>query len=436
MISKNFRQSLLAFLLLSMGAPVIYAQQTTDTLRGRNLYNPHRTGARESVSVPVAAAGQNLQPDDSLQLLQQQFIRDSLLTREQFIRDSLLARQQFVRDSILRRQRMLDSVSYLKKELPLLLDAYLKTVREEFIIHEKMISIVGDSALSDYSYVFLLFNLTQPYTPWKVSHSLTGGHIQITVDKNRQKITAVQAPFMNCSFGYGNRDDILVINELGIIQQDRSGQFYKTPFDSVFFDRRHKVVKIKRYIQYYSVAGNNRQGAPLFLNLSQVKQYEYGPDNQVIRYQVVNFCDRYKAYEASKVCNIVNYELSRQGNICLLTRRNDPANEYSDGTFTFEFDPQYSLKSLSFKNLTNTENWQRLVELNAEGNVNCYIDKKGDMVNQSLCMIYHKEPGAKYPVETITTIFEKDGISYFQRNNTTGMSRVRDRMTLEWGAWR
>ena len=161
------------------------------------------------------------------------------------------------------------------------------------------------------------------------------------------------------------------------------------------------------------------------------------PDNQIKQYQVVNFCERYKAYEASKVCNIITYEFSKQGYTYLLTRHNDPANSYSDGTFTFEFDAMYNLKSLSFRNLSNTENWQRMVELNAEGNVNCYIDRKKDIVRQSLCMVYHlKDPGAKYPVETITTIFEEDGISYFQRNNTTGLSRVRDRMTLEWGVWK
>ena len=63
---------------------------------------------------------------------------------------------------------------FLQKELPVLLDAYLKTVKEDIIIYDNKISIIGDSVLSDYSYVFLLFNLTQPYTPWKVNYVLDG----------------------------------------------------------------------------------------------------------------------------------------------------------------------------------------------------------------------------------------------------------------------
>jgi hypothetical protein len=435
MICKKFHLWILVIFISSVSITNSYPQQYTDTLGGRNLYNPQRLGARDTIRVTPGEPA--LQQSDSIMELRLKFIQDSLLIREQFIRDSLLAREQFVKDSIQRRQRMLDSLKFLQKELPGLLDAYLKTVKEDIIIYDNRISIIGDSVLSDYSYVFLLFNLTQPFTPWKVSYGLSGSRIKFLTDNASQRITSVQAPFMNCSFTYGNRSDVLVINELSIIQHDRSGHFYKTPVDSVFFDRYKRVVKIKRYVQFYGVINNRQRGAPLFLNLSQVKQYEYGPDNQIEQYQVVNFCERYKAYETSKVCNIINYEFSKQGNTCLLTRHNDPANSYSDGTFTFEFDTGENLKSVSFHNLSDTENWQRIVELNAEGNVNCYIDKTKDIVRQSLCMIYHlKEPGVKYPVETITTTFEEDGISYFQKNNTTGLSRVRDRMTLEWGEWK
>ena len=102
-----------------------------------------------------------------------------------------------------------------------------------------------------------------------------------------------------------------------------------------------------------------------------------------------------------------------------------------------QFDKNENLKSVSFQNLSNTENWQRTIELNKEGHVSCYIDKIQGVIRQSLCMMYHmNDPGAEYPVETITTVFEEDGISYFQKNNTTGLSRTRDRMTLEWSAWR
>ena len=81
---------------------------------------------------------------------------------------------------------------------------------------------------------------------------------------------------MNCSFAYGKHGDVLVVSELSIIQNDRSGHFYKTPVDSVFFDRNKRVVKIKRYVQFYGVVSNSQRGAPLFLNLLQVKQFEYG----------------------------------------------------------------------------------------------------------------------------------------------------------------
>jgi hypothetical protein len=173
------------------------------------------------------------------------------------------------------------------------------------------------------------------------------------------------------------------------------------------------------------------------LNLSQVKQYEYVPDGRIKRCQVVSFCDRWKAYESARVCNIITWDISVSNNTYRLVRNNDPANTYSDGTFTFEFDENENLKGLSFQNLALTESWKRVVELNTDVNVNCYLDWKSDRVCQSLCMIYHTgEPGAKHPVETITTIYEEDGASYYQKNNTTGLSRIRDKMTMEWGPWR
>jgi hypothetical protein len=401
----------------------VYSQP--DTLNGRNLYNPERFRDRDTLKIPAEA----VEPSPST--------GDTLFWRMQYIRDSLLAREQFIRDSIQQRKRRTDSLSFLQRELPVVMDAYLKTVREDIIIRYSGIDILGDSALSDFCYTFLPFNLTQPFTPWKARHSLTGKAVKILVDSSVQKITSIQAPFIKCTFSYGNPNTVMVIRELSAIQNDRSGQFYKTPFDSVFFDRMHRVVKIKRYIQFYTVIQNTQRGTPLFLNLSQVKQYEYAPDGRIARYQIVSFCDRWKAYEALKVCTIVTWDFSVEGNTYRLTRHNDPANAYSDGTFTFEFDENENLKGLSFQNLTLTENWRRTVELNEDGNVNCYVDWKDDRVSQSLCMIYHmKDPGAKYPVETITTTYEEDGISYYQRNNMTGLSRTRDKMTMEWGPWK
>jgi lactam utilization protein B len=101
------------------------------------------------------------------------------------------------------------------------------------------------------------------------------------------------------------------------------------------------------------------------------------------------------------------------------------------------YDESENLKDISFVNSAKTENWQRSIELNKSGNVSCYIDKSNDLILQSLCMIYHdNDPQAKNMVETITTTFEKDGISYYQKNNTTGKIRTRNRMTLEWSPWK
>jgi hypothetical protein len=242
---------------------------------------------------------------------------------------------------------------------------------------------------------------------------------------------------MKCSFGYGNNPEVLVINEPDAIQNNWAGHFYKMPVDSVFFDSYNRVVKIKRTIRFYSVVNANQRGVLLFTNVSQVKQFEYASDNRIIRYQVVKFCDRWKVYDANKVCSIITYVFSEQQNTFLMTRTNDPANSYSDGTFEFAFDGSDNLQRVSFHNLAKTENWEKIIELNKEGNVHCYLDKINNIIRKSLCMIYNaQEPNAKFPVETVTTIFENNGISYFQKNNSTGLSRTRDRMTLEWGPWR
>jgi len=412
----------------------VHAQ--TDTLNGKNLYHPERFKVRDTLNIPVSPDESSQYSGDSLEQRAQN-IQDSLMARAQFLKDSLMAREQFIRDSIQQRKRRIDSLAFLQRELPVIFDAYLKTIKDEIIVRNYNIDIRGDSVLTDFDYLFLPFNLTQPYTPWKVSHSLTGKTVRIIIDSTIHKITSVQAPFMKCTFAYGNHNTVIVINELSAIQNDRSGQFYKTPLDSVFFDGANRVIKIKRYVQFYSIINKTQRGTPLFLNLSQVKQYQYAPDGRISQLQVVSFCDRWKVYEAAKVCNIVTWNFSVRDNTYLLTRHNDPANTYSDGTFMFEFDEKENLKGLSFQNLAQTENWKRIVELNEDGNVNCYVDWKNDRVVQSLCMIYHlKDPGAKYPVETITTTYEEDGVSYYQKNNTTGLSRIRDKMTMEWGPWR
>jgi|WetSurSiteA1Bulk_404760.scaffolds.fasta_scaffold02972_5 hypothetical protein len=362
---------------------------------------------------------------------------DSLEIRKQFIRDSTMAREQFVRDSLQHRQHVHDSLIFLQHELKGLLEAYCRTVRDDIFFRDYEIELTGDSVLGEYSFLILPFSVTQPFTPWKVRYDLTGKSMKISIDSHIQRITSIQSSAVRCSFTWGNSNSILVLNEQSVVQKNSWGQFYTTPVDSVFFDRFRRITRIKKYVQVYAVVNGNQRGVPLFLNLTYVKQYQYGPDQQPTGYQIVKFCDRWTVQEKNRVCSIINFTFSVQGNTLKLTRHNDPANNYSDGTYTYEFDDHDNLKSISFQNLAKTENWQRTIELNGEGNVHCYFDLVQGIIQQSLCMIYHSgNPNAKQGVETITTTFEKDGISYFQRNNTTGQSRTRDRMTLEWSPWK
>jgi hypothetical protein len=399
----------------------IQAQQT-ELSEGLNIYHSQKPVVMDTVKVaPQVPPGKSTA--DSLQ-------------RAQFVHDSLLIREQFVRDSLRHHQMVLDSLTLLQKQLQVLLDAYSRSTKEDIILKTNKIGIIGDTLLGEYSYTLLPLNLIQPYKPWKASFTLADKAIRVDIDKQLRKITSIQAPFMRCSFKYNDRGNILVINERSSIQPHYSDQLYKTPFDSVFLDQKNRIAKIKRYTQYYTAVNKNQQGTPLFLFLSQIMEYEYGAGDQIAQYRIIKYCERWKVYDPVKICTSTPYTFTRQDTLYTLVRSNTPTNSYSDGTYTFVFDKNDALKSISFHNLSNTENWQRSIELNKEGNVNCYYDKTNGLIRQSFCIIYHdKDPKAKYPVETITTTFEGDGISYYQRNNTTEKSRTRDRMTLEWTPW-
>lgn len=426
------------FLALMFTLPFtgLKAQVTEDTVRDIRLYRP-----------PAEEPGDTIPVSDSLDLRQQyirdsiearqQFLRDSIEARLQFVRDSIIAREIFVRDSILRRQRIMDSLNFLKSRLQVLIDASLRTLKEDIIISHGKIEIIGDSVLSDYTYRTLPFDLTKPYTPWKGILNLSDNPIKINVDKAGNRIISIQAPSFACSFSYGAASDVLRINEPGMVKQGREGNFYKVPIDSVFFDRQGRIVKIKRYIHFHRVVNNYQKGAPLFIHLSQVKQYEYNAYDQMSKFQEVNFCDRSSEAEKIKVCFIITYSLSIQGRKYILTRQNDPSNDYSDGTFTCEFDDDDNLKSLAFKNTSESENWKTFIELNEAGHVSRYLYQINGTIRQSMDVIYHlDDPGARNKIELITNTFEDDGICYFQKNNTTGKSRSRDKMTGEWGPWR
>ncbi len=424
-ICKKYYQFVFLLPVILLSFLQASAQQGTDTIKVKSLYRP-----------PVAQNRDTITVSDSM-LLRQQFVEDSIQARMAFIRDSIAAREQFVRDSIARRERILDSLNILKAQLPGLLEAALKTLKDDIIIGNRKITIVGDSTLSDYFYRILPFSLSQPYTPWKASINLSDNPIKMGFEPNSLKINSIQAPSLKCTFIYGRQKNILRIIEQGIVLNKSTGKLYKEPIDSVFFDAMGRVAKVKRYINFHQVVNNYQMGAPLFLHLTQVKQYEYNAGSLLSKYQEVNFCDRWSKGDQIKVCNIITYTVNLQGNNYLISRQNDPPNNYSDGTYTLEYDQNNNLKSLAFKNNGGSENWKTFIEVNAEGNVTRYLFQINDKVHQSMDFNYHlNDPQAKYKVEIIKNSFEDDGICYLQTNTTTGKSRTRDRMTGEWGPWK
>lgn len=369
-------------------------------------------------------------------LARQAFVRDSILARETFVRDSILAREQFVRDSLLRRQKILDSLNILRPQLQRLLEAYNKSVRDEIILKCNEIQLVGDSLLGDFIVHTLPFGVKDPYCPWRIKTSLNRKPIRISYDPESKKITSIHTSQFKASFYSSPDHKLMVIHHPVAIQKNSRGNFYKIPVDSVFYDNLRRIAKIKSYVIFHNLINENTKGQFLFTNATIVKQYTYDQVGTPVALQLVRFCERWKSYETNKICSIINYSISRSDNTITLVRRNDPVNAYSDGTYTFTLTENDDPASVSFLNSAKTEGWERTIELNKDGNVSCYIDKSKGLIIQSLCMVYHPEPSAKYPVEIITTTFEKDGISYLQKNNTTGKSRTRNRMTLEWSDWR
>jgi hypothetical protein len=420
--------SILSVLIFTILITSLKAQVTNDRAKEIRLYRPPATEQKDTIFISDSLDLHQQYFMDSIKA-RQQFQRDSIAARMKFIQDSVKAREIFVRDSILRRQRILDSLNHLKAELQKLLDASIRTLKEDIIIRQGKIEIIGDSVLSDFIYRILPFDLTKPFTPWKNTINLSDNPIGIITDKSINRIISIKASYLECSFKYGAVTNVLRINEPAVIMQRRGLQLYQLPFDTVFYDRRGRIVKVKRYIHFHRIGNNYQIGAPLFIHLSQVKQYEYDATGQMTRYQLVHFCDRWSDLDEKKVCYIINYSLSNTGNTYILTRQNDPANSYSDGTFTCKFDNNFNLKSLAFRNNSNTENWETFVELNEAGNVSRYLYQIND--------IYHlDDPDARYKIEMITNTFEKDGICYYQKNNTTGKIRERDRLTGEWGSWK
>jgi hypothetical protein len=410
-----------SFLLLIFPCPACLFGQQPDTLKGLNLYSPRGQNTQDTLAEPAV----NNEPAKA-------FV-DSAELRNAKAR-AILVREQFVKDSILHRRHALDSLSFLQKELPVLFNAYFRTMQEGIILRADRIDILGDSVLGDYIYTVLPFNTMDPYKPWQSRYILADKFIKISIDKQLHQIVAINAPFLKASFHF--KENVLVITEKSRVLTHYSEKFYVEPVDSVFYDKSNRVVGIKKYARMFAVVNNNQKGQSLFTGFLQEMKYVYDTDGQIRQYQIVKYCERWKTYDQRKICSTITYSLTRNGNNYTLARKNIPVNNYADGTYSYTFDENNNLKSISFQNIANTENWQRDIELNNEGNVSCYFDKVKGVIRQSLCMIYHiTDPGAKNTVETITTTFEDNGISYFQNNNTTGKSRTRNRMTLEWGPW-
>lgn len=407
-----------------MATEITIAQIGSDSMQGRNIYHSHASRI-DSTTYPVDTNNNR-----------QKINTDSLAARQAFIQDSVLAREKFVRDSIQRRKVILDSLNFLIANLPVLLDASLKTFTDQIIISTDKIKIVDDSTLSDYSWVLLPFSMDQPFVPWKSKFNLSNQSIRFTIDTINNKITSVETSLFKGNFSYNPKNRVIRIDGPGSVISNKRGQFYKIPIDTVYFDNQNRVTNIKRYLQLYQSV-NLKKGSLILSYLSQVKQYEYGTSDLFSKLKIVNFCERWTAVDPNKVCSIINYSLTSQGKNVILTRNNDPVNEYSDGVFTFEFENNFLLKSSSFINKSKSDDWKIFVELNDKGNVSRYVYQTKGAVHRTLLVNYYlDDPKAKNKVETITCTFEDDGVSYYQVNNTTGKSRTRDKMTGEWGPWK
>jgi len=433
---KFILRVLVVIITISFFFTTLSAQNGLDNASERNYYRPQRVRLNDSINLNATKDTLAIVNQDSLDA-RMQFIRDSINARMQFIRDSIAAREAFIRDSIERRERKIDSLNFLKEALPGLLEASLKTVSEEILISTILPGITEDLSLTDFIYITLPFDFTRPFTPWKSTINLSNKPISIVVDAAEKKITSIQSPVFHFFYDYNPRSKTLRILEQGAIVSTPSGKYYKLPVDTVFYDTKERISKIKRYHEFYQVKNNYQKGPFLFTHLTQVRQFVYNPVNAISQYQFVNFCDRTNAQTVRKVCNSITYQVSYQGKMFKVTRRNDPANEYSDGEFTYEFGANYALNSVSFLNIKKTENWKTYIELNEQGNVANYIYENQGIIRNSLLINYYlNSPNTGYKVETISCAFESDGVCYYQKNNMTGRSRSRDKMTLEWGPWR
>ncbi len=375
-------------------------------------------------------------PADTMETknVDQQAYADSI-AREQYIRDSVMAREKFVRDSIIHRQHVRDSLVFLKNHLPSLISAALFTKDDDIIVSVNAVEVIGDSALTDFTYRVLPNRFVDPYKPWYGVVNLTSHPVKFEVDTIKKCITSLTINGDNNMFSYTGNNKIVVIKKSGRFTSKYGKKYYRAPIDSVIFDSKGKLSQIKRYYIVYEATDNFKLGKKLFDFRWQVKQFKI-IDNELSSFKVVKYADRWNSYEPEKIASVSDYVFSKEGYSYKLERKNDPVNNFSDGTYQYEFDDIGNLKTVTFRNTSNTENWKTFIELNEQGFVSRYVYKDKGVVNRTLLVNYFlDDPDAKYKVETVTCTFEDDGISYYQHNNTTGKSRQRDKFTGVWGPW-
>lgn len=452
---NTFLTRLLLSLFVIISIHTSMAQEPEKDTSGSHVYRPYSQRMRMEEDTLAAEVNEEVVLEESIveeviadtitdQLDQykldsiaarEQYLQDSLLARQQFVQDSIIAREAFVRDSLLRRQQIIDSLTFLTEELPRLLEASVFLLNRELVINTSDINMVGDSILSDYEYTLLLTSLSKPYLPWKAKVNLSDNPALIDIDTIHSVIKNINTPGINDFYAYNRGDKVIKIIRQGMFASKHSKKYYKAPVDSIFFDANHNITKIKRYYMMYSATDSYQRGALLFNFLYQVRQYTY-TGTELSSYETVKFCDRWQKSDQEKVCNISNYTIQKQAYTYIVNRNNNPANAFSDGTYRYEFDNVGNMRSVSFRNNSGTENWKTFVEFNEHEFVSRYVYQENGIVNRTLLVNYYlDDPNAKHKVETITCTFEDDGISYYQRNNTTEKSRIRDRMTGEWSRW-
>ncbi len=412
--------------------------QELDSSNGRNLYHPHKEAKGPADTIPVVQETiDSLTPaqKDSI-LARERFVQDSIAARVQFVRDSILAREMFVRDSIARRKRIIDSLQFLRAELPSLLRASSQILSKQIIISDTPILVKNDSILTDYTFTSLIFGYNKPYTPWKETLKLSEGKLDITVDTVTKMIKSIKAPGFYHFYKYDKLQRVVRIESKSVLVSKNNLKYFRSPVDSVFFNNKGKVIKVKQYYQYYEASPNFRRGKLKFTDKVFVKQFKYSNTGNIAEVEYVKICERGDINrKAGEVCNIITYSISNQGMVFTVEKSTDPRNVYADGTFVFEFVDNYRLKSVAFVNLKKDENRKTYIEVNEDGNVSRYVYEMSGKIHQTLLVVYPDNPRAKYKFETISCSFEDDGISYYQVNNRTKKARTRDKLTMEWSDW-